>query len=401
VVYNAAQSTLHFSASEPDMDGIYLDYNATTPIDPAVAEAMLPYVHGLFGNPSSGHSFGLAAREGVDHARQQVAGMLGCSEGDLIFTSGGTEANNHAIKGMAGAHRERGNHIITSAIEHPAVTEVCRYLEGQGFRTTFLPVDEHGMVDPRRVEEAITPDTVLVTIMHANNEVGTIQPVAEIAEIAHRHGVLVHSDCAQSIGKIPVKVDDLGVDLLSVAGHKLYAPKGIGALYIRPGVQLEKFMHGANHEANRRAGTENIILMAGLGIACELIERNLNEYADHMAAMRDRLEQGILASGYDARVNGHPTERLPNTCSIGFRGREADGILAGLPSVAASAGAACHSDRVELSHVLEAMRVPAEYAMGTLRLTVGRYTTEDEIDRAIAEITGVVAQLSPVNIAAN
>ncbi len=383
------------------MDGIYLDYNATTPIDPAVAEAMLPYVHGLFGNPSSGHSFGLAAREGVDHARQQVAGMLGCSEGDLIFTSGGTEANNHAIKGMAGAHRERGNHIITSAIEHPAVTEVCRYLEGQGFRTTFLPVDEHGMVDPRRVEEAITPDTVLVTIMHANNEVGTIQPVAEIAEIAHRHGVLVHSDCAQSIGKIPVKVDDLGVDLLSVAGHKLYAPKGIGALYIRPGVQLEKFMHGANHEANRRAGTENIILMAGLGIACELIERNLNEYADHMAAMRDRLEQGILASGYDARVNGHPTERLPNTCSIGFRGREADGILAGLPSVAASAGAACHSDRVELSHVLEAMRVPAEYAMGTLRLTVGRYTTEDEIDRAIAEITGVVAQLSPVNIAAN
>jgi len=401
VVYNAAQSTLHFSASEPDMDGIYLDYNATTPIDPAVAEAMLPYVHGLFGNPSSGHSFGLAAREGVDHARQQVAGMLGCSEGDLIFTSGGTEANNHAIKGMAGAHRERGNHIITSAIEHPAVTEVCRYLEGQGFRTTFLPVDEHGMVDPRRVEEAITPDTVLVTIMHANNEVGTIQPVAEIAEIAHRHGVLVHSDCAQSIGKIPVKVDDLGVDLLSVAGHKLYAPKGIGALYIRPGVQLEKFMHGANHEANRRAGTENIILMAGLGIACELIERNLNEYADHMAAMRDRLEQDILASGYDARVNGHPTERLPNTCSIGFRGREADGILAGLPSVAASAGAACHSDRVELSHVLEAMRVPAEYAMGTLRLTVGRYTTEDEIDRAIAEITGVVAQLSPVNIAAN
>jgi len=383
------------------MDGIYLDYNATTPIDPAVAEAMLPYVHGLFGNPSSGHSFGLAAREGVDHARQQVAGMLGCSEGDLIFTSGGTEANNHAIKGMAGAHRERGNHIITSAIEHPAVTEVCRYLEGQGFRTTFLPVDEHGMVDPRRVEEAITPDTVLVTIMHANNEVGTIQPVAEIAEIAHRHGVLVHSDCAQSIGKIPVKVDDLGVDLLSVAGHKLYAPKGIGALYIRPGVQLEKFMHGANHEANRRAGTENIILMAGLGIACELIERNLNEYADHMAAMRDRLEQDILASGYDARVNGHPTERLPNTCSIGFRGREADGILAGLPSVAASAGAACHSDRVELSHVLEAMRVPAEYAMGTLRLTVGRYTTEDEIDRAIAEITGVVAQLSPVNIAAN
>ena len=383
------------------MDGIYLDYNATTPIDPAVAEAMLPFVHGRFGNPSSGHAFGLAAREGVDLARQQVAGMLGCSEADLIFTSGGTEANNHAIKGVAGAHRHRGNHIITSAVEHPAVTEVCRYLEGQGFRTTYLPVDKHGMVDPRQVEEAITPETVLVTIMHANNEVGTIQPIAEIAEIAHRHGVLAHSDCAQSIGKIPVKVDDLGVDLLSVAGHKLYAPKGIGALYIRPGVRLEKFMHGANHEGNRRAGTENIILMAGLGKACELIERNLPDYADHMATMRDRLERGLLASGHDVRVNGHPTERLPNTCSIGFRGLEADRILANLPTVAASAGAACHSDQVELSHVLEAMRVPTEYAMGTLRLTVGRYTTADEIDRAIAEVTDIVARLSPVQIAAN
>ena len=383
------------------MDGIYLDYNATTPIDPAVAAAMLPYVHGLFGNPSSGHAFGLAAREGVDLARQQVAGLLGCSADDLIFTSGGTEANNHAIKGVTGAYRRRGNHIITSAVEHPAVTEVCRYLEGQGIRTTFLPVDEFGMVDPRQVEEAITPETVLVTIMHANNEVGTIQPIAEIAEIAHRHGVLVHSDCAQSVGKIPVKVDDLDVDLLSVAGHKLYAPKGIGALYIRPGVRLEKFMHGANHEANRRAGTENIILMAGLGKACDLIERNLTDYAVHMAAMRDRLERGLLASGHDARVNGHPTQRLPNTCSIGLRGFEADGILAGLPTVAASAGAACHSDQVELSHVLEAMRVPTEYAMGTLRLTVGRYTTEDEVDRAIAEITDVVARLSPVQIAAN
>ena len=383
------------------MDGIYPRLQRHHAIDPAVAEAMLPYVHGLFGNPSSGHAFGLAARAGVDLARQQVSAMLGCSEDDLIFTSGGTEANNHAIKGTAGAHRHRGSHVITSAVEHPAVTEVCRYLEGQGIRTTFLPVDEFGMVDPRQVEEAITPETVLVTIMHANNEVGTIQPIAEIAEIAHRRGVLVHSDCAQSVGKIPVKVDDLGVDLLSVAGHKLYAPKGIGALYLRPGVRLEKFMHGANHEANRRAGTENIILMAGLGQACDLIERNLPDYARHMAAMRDRLERGLLASGHDARVNGHLTRRLPNTCSIGLRGFEADGILAGLPTVAASAGAACHSDQVELSHVLEAMRVPTEYAMGTLRLTVGRYTTEDEVDRAIAEITDVVARLSPVQIAAN
>ena len=339
------------------MSDIYLDYNATTPIDPQVAEAMLPYVHGLFGNPSSGHSFGRAARQGVDRARQQVASLLGCGEDDLIFTSGGTEANNHAVKGVAGAYRERGNHIITSAVEHPAVTEVCRYLEGYGYRVTYLPVDEYGMVDPQQVEEAITSGTLLVSIMHANNEVGTIQPITEIAEIAHRHGALMHSDCAQSVGKIPARVDDLGVDLLSVAGHKLYAPKGIGALYIRPGVRLEKLMHGANHEQDRRAGTENVIQMAGLGMACELIQQNLNQYARHMAEMRDRLECGLLSSGMDACVNGHPENRLPNTASISFRGLEADRVLANLPTVAASAGAACHSDRVELSHVLAAMKV--------------------------------------------
>ena len=383
------------------MSDIYLDYNATTPIDPAVAEAMLPYVHGFFGNPSSGHSFGIAARQGVDTAREQVASLLGCATDDLIFTSGGTEANNHAIKGVAGAYRHRGNHIITSAVEHPAVTEVCDYLTEQGFRITYLPVDEYGMMDPRQVEEAITPETLLVTIMHANNEVGTIQPITEIAEIAHRHGALLHSDCAQSIGKIPVKVDNLGVDLLSVAGHKLYAPKGIGALYIRPGVQLEKLMHGANHEGNRRAGTENVIQMVALGKACELIRQNLTDYARHMAAMRNRLERGLMQSGVDARVNGHTEMRLPNTSSIAFRGLEADRILANLPTVAASAGAACHSDQVEVSHVLEAMNVPTEYAMGTLRLSVGRFTTEEEIDRAIAEVREVIGSLSAAPVAAN
>ena len=398
------------------MADIYLDYNATTPIDPQVAEAILPFVqgglNGLFGNPSSGHSFGLAAREGVETARRQVAGMLGCDADDLIFTSGGTEANNHAIKGVAGAYRERGNHIITSAVEHPAVTEVCHYLEGQGFRVTYLPVDEYGMVHPQQVEDAIIPETLLVTIMHANNEVGTVMPIAEIADIAHRHGALLHSDCAQSVGKIPVRVDDLGVDLLSIAGHKLYAPKGIGTLYIRPGVRLEKLMHGANHEQDRRAGTENVIEMAGLGKACELIEQNLSAYAGHMAAMRDRLERGLLDSGMDARVNGHPrssaapversgVKRLPNTLSISFRGVEADRVLASLPTVAASAGAACHSDRVEVSHVLAAMNVPEEYAMGTLRLTVGRFTTEDEIDRAVTEIREVVGSLAPAPSAAD
>ena len=383
------------------MNDIYLDYNATTPIDPRVAEAMLPYVHGLFGNPSSGHSFGLAARRGVDVARGQVASMLGCSPDDLIFTSGGTEANNHAIKGVAEAHCQRGNHIITSSIEHPAVTEVCRYLERHGFKVTYLPVDKFGLVDPGDVENAITPETILVTVMHANNEVGAIQPIAEIADIAHRHGALVHSDCAQSVGKVPVRVDELGVDLLSIAGHKLYAPKGIGALYIRPGVKLEKLMHGANHEQDRRAGTENVIEMAGLGRACELIERNIPAYSAHMAAMRDRLEQGLLDSAMDARINGHPQKRLPNTCSISFRGVEADRVLASLPTVAASAGAACHSDRVEVSHVLAAMNVPEEYAMGTLRLTVGRFTTEEEIDQAAAEILEVVGSLTPVPSAAD
>ena len=376
------------------MSAIYLDYNATTPIDPQVAEAMLPYVHGLFGNPSSSHGFGLAAREGVDLARSQVAELLGCRTDELIFTSGGTEANNHAIKGVAFAHRNRGNHIVTSAVEHPAVTEVCRYLETHGFRITYLPVDKYGLVDVAQLKEVLTKETILVTIMHANNEVGAIQPIADIAEAAHAIGALVHTDCAQSVGKVPVNVDELGVDLLSIAGHKLYAPKGIGALYIRTGVELEKFMHGAGHEQDRRAGTENVIEMVGLGAACSLIHRNLFEYATHMREMRDRLESQLLDSGADARVNGHPDRRLPNTSSISFRGQEADRILANLPTVAASAGAACHSDQVELSHVLSAMAVPLEYAMGTVRFSVGRFTSAEEIDLAVAEVTRVVDSLA-------
>ena len=383
------------------MTDIYLDYNATTPIDSQVAEAMLPYVHGLFGNPSSGHSFGLAAREGVERARGQVASLLGCKTDDLIFTSGGTEANNHAIKGVAYAYRKRGNHIITSAVEHPAVTEVCHYLEGQGFRATYLPVDENGLVEVEKVEEALTNETLLVSIMHANNEVGTIEPIAEIAQVAHRYGALVHTDCAQSVGKIPVNVDDLEVDLLSIAGHKLYAPKGIGALYIRPGVKLEKLMHGANHEQSRRAGTENVIEMVGLGVACGLIAQNLHAYASHMRLMRDRLEGGLLGLEGDARINGHPEKRLPNTASVSFRGLEADRILVNLQTVAASAGAACHSDQVEVSHVLAAMNVPVEYAMGTLRFSVGRYTTAEEVDRAVAEVGEVLSRMATVEAAPN
>ena len=376
------------------MNPIYLDYNATTPIDPQVAEAMLPYIYQHPGNPSSSHSFGVAAREAVDEARRQVAELLGCKTDELIFTSGGTESNNYAIKGVAGAYRHVGNHIITSSVEHPAVVEVCRYLEEKGYAVTYLPVDGSGLVDPQQVEDAITPQTILITVMHANNEVGTIQPIREISEIAHRHRVLVHTDCAQSVGKISVQVDELGVDLLSIAGHKLYAPKGIGALYIRNGVELEKLMHGANHEMNRRAGTENVIEIVGLGKACELISQNLPAYHAHMRKMRDRLESGLREGFPDLRINGHLQKRLPNTSSVSFKRLEANTILSELRYVAASAGAACHSDRVDVSSVLEAMNIPLEYAMGTLRFSVGRFTTELEIDRASDEITQVVSSFA-------
>ena len=373
------------------MQPIYLDYNATTPIDPQVAEAMLPYVNEHFGNPSSSHAFGAAASNAVERARRQIAKMLRCDPQELIFTSGGTESNNYAIKGVAGAYKGKGNHIITSNVEHPAVEEVCRYLEEKGYRVTYLPVDEYGLIDPQQVEWAITQETILISIMHANNEVGTIEPIAEIAEIAHRHGVLVHADCAQSIGKIPVRIDELGVDLLSVTGHKLYAPKGIGALYIRDGVQLEKLMHGASHEMGRRAGTENVIEIVGLGEACELIDKNLSDYHKRMRETRDMLEQGIIERCRDVRVNGHPEKRLPNTSNVSFKGLEANVILANLSNVAASAGAACHSDRVDVSSVIKAMNVPLEYAMGTVRFSVGRYTTVSEIEQALDEISRVVS----------
>ncbi len=372
------------------MDPIYLDYNATTPIDPQVAEAMLPYIHQQYGNPSSGHPLGVASREAVDNARGQLAAMLQCATGEVIFTSGGTESNNHAIKGVAGAYRHKGNHIITSAVEHPAVLEVCRYLEEKGCEVTYLPVDEYGMVDPQTVEDAITPNTILISIMHANNEVGTIEPIPAISEIARRRGVLLHADCAQSVGKISVSVDELGVDLLSIAGHKVYAPKGIGALYIRDGVQLEKLMHGASHEMGWRAGTENVIEIVGLGRACELISQNFAEYHQHMRELRDRLQTGIGERFADVRINGHPEKRLPNTLSVSFHGKEANTMLAAMELVCASAGAACHSDRVEVSSVLEAMAVPMQYAMGTLRFSIGRFTTEDEIDVALDEISKVV-----------
>ncbi|MBN2514896.1 MAG: cysteine desulfurase [Deltaproteobacteria bacterium] len=374
------------------MKPIYLDYNATTPVDHEVAEAMKPYLEEHFGNPSSLHLMGIAARKSVENARRQVADLLNCIPEEIVFTSGGTESNNYAIKGIAFANRRKGHHIITTTIEHPAVTEVCNYLEAFGFRTTYIPVDETGLIDPGKLEKAITNETILITIMHANNEVGTIQPIEDISVIAHKHGIFCHTDAAQSVGKISTDVNSLNVDLLSVAGHKVYAPKGIGALFIREGIQLEKFMHGAGHERNLRAGTENVLEIIGLGKACEIAKRDLDTNMAHMMAMRDRLHNGLKNRIASVRLNGHPEKRLPNTLSIGFKGLEASALLNDLmmADIAASAGSACHAGSTTVSHVLEAMNVSLEYAVGTLRLSVGKMTTEDEIDRAIAELAKAV-----------
>lgn len=371
------------------MEPIYLDYNATTPIDPEVADAMRPYLDRYFGNPSSAHLHGITAKKAVETARQQVAELLNCEPDEIIFTSGGTESNNFAIKGAALARRNVGNHIITSTIEHPAVTEVCSYLKTLGFAISTIPVDETGCIDPGELERVITARTILITVMHANNEVGTIQPIEEISSYAREHGVAFHTDAAQSVGKISTDVQDLGVDLLSVAGHKLYAPKGVGALFVRRGTRLEKFMHGAGHERNMRAGTENVLEIVGLGKACEIARRDLSANMTRMKALRDRLHEGLKSVEKDLRLNGHPEKRLPNTLSIGFRNTEASTLLNELiiANISASAGSACHAGETTISHVLAAMKVPLDYAMGTLRLSVGKMTTEVEIDQTIERMS--------------
>ncbi|UCE52697.1 MAG: cysteine desulfurase [Desulfobacterales bacterium] len=373
---------------------IYLDYNATTPHDPEVIAAMRPFLEEEFGNPSSSHWYGIKPKKAVIEARNKVAALLNCREDEIYFTSGGTESNNHAIKGIAHVHRKKGNHIITSQIEHPAVLEVCGFLEGLGFEVSYLPVDEHGLVTVTEIEQAIRPETILITIMQANNEVGTIQPIEEIARSAKNRRIMVHTDAAQTIGKIPAEVDGLGVDLLSIAGHKVYAPKGVGALYIRNGIKLEKYMHGAGQEMEKRAGTENVLEIVGLGKACEIAKRDLERNMKHMQTLRDRLYEGIKKRWEETKLNGHPQKRLPNTLSLSFYDLEANRILEEIGlEVAASAGAACHSDTVEVSHVLEAIGVPLDWAKGTLRLTTGRMTTEAEIDRAMQVICDAVEKL--------
>jgi len=374
------------------MKPIYLDYNATTPVDPAVYAAMKPYLEEYFGNPSSSHRFGLETKKAIILAREQVAQMLNASPGEIIFTSGGTESNNFALKGAAHAMRHRGNHLITSAIEHPSVIEVFRYLERNGFEVTYLPVDEYGLVDMRALTDAFRATTILVSVMHANNEVGTIQPVAEIGDACRTRGILFHTDAAQSVGKIPVDVQNLKVDLLTVAGHKFYAPKGIGALYVRHGVRLEKLIHGADHESNLRAGTENVIHIVGLGAAASLVTDAWNQadpgtgVKERMSVLKNRLLDGIQKSCPGTRQNGHPTVCFPNTLNISFPGVEAGLLLGAMPGVAASAGAACHTDRDEISGVLQAMGVPPDLATGSIRFSLGRYSTEEEIDEAIGII---------------
>jgi cysteine desulfurase len=372
---------------------IYLDYNATTPIDPEVAEAMRPYLFEHFGNPSSSHWYGIQTKKAVEKARRQVADLLHCNPEEVVFTSGGSESNNYAIKGTAFANREKGKHIITSAIEHPAVLEVCKYLAEKGFQITYLPVDEFCLVNPQELQKTVTPQTILITIMHANNEVGTIQPIAEIAEIAKEHGIVFHTDAAQSVGKIPTRVDELDVDLLTIAGHKLYAPKGIGALYVRGGIRLEKLIHGADHEQDLRAGTENVLQIVGLGKACEIAKRDLEKNMVHMQKLRDLLYQGLRHELDEVKLNGDPERRLPNTLSVSFKDLEANTLLAGIESVAASAGAACHSDSVKISSVLEAMQVPREYAMGTIRFSTGKMTTAEEVELAVAAFVKAARRL--------
>jgi cysteine desulfurase len=373
---------------------IYLDYNATTPVDPAVVDAMEPYLRDHFGNPSSDHAYGYRTRLAVQTAREQLAELLGAAPEEVIFTGSGSEANNLAIKGVAYALRERGKHIITSAVEHPAIAEPLRFLEQQGYRVTTLPVDTDGRIDPAQVAAAITAQTILVSIMHANNEVGTIQPIRAIADVAHARGVLIHTDAAQTIGKIPIELLALGVDLMTVAGHKFYGPKGIGALIVRRGVVLEPLIHGAGHEGSRRAGTENVPYVVGLGCAAALARERIPIYQERVRALRDRLQRHILERISSAVLNGHPVERLPNTLNLSFPGLNAGDLLAAIrDEVACSTGSACHAGHAAPSSVLLAMGRDPSLAAAALRLSLGWSTTEQDVLQAAAAIGDTVHAL--------
>ncbi len=372
---------------------IYLDHNGTTPVAPEVAQAMMPYLHGEFGNPSCEYDLGRSAKSALETARAQAAALLGASPDEMLFTSGGTESNNTVLKGVYyGAGQPV--HIITTRIEHPAIINPCLFLLNQGADVTFVHTDGQGLVDPDDIRRAVKPSTKLVSVMLANNETGVIQPLAEISSITRESGIWLHTDAAQALGKIPVDVNRLGVDFLSVAGHKLYAPKGVGALYIRRGMEIEPFMHGAGQESGRRAGTENVLLAVGLGRACALAGENLPSEGPRLAELRDRLYHGLKEQCPDIVLAGHPEKRLPNTLNVCFPGRLGAEILASAPEIRASTGAACHANTVKVSSVLQAMDLPPEVAKGAVRLSLGRSSTAEEIDLAVAALARAARNLA-------
>ena len=380
---------------------VYLDHNASTPVHPEVVEAMLPYFAERFGNPSSVHAFGREAREGLETAREQIAHFLRVGKEEIVFTSGGTESDNMAVKGVAMA-RGRG-HIITSRIEHHAVLRTCESLETLGFEVTYLPVDGHGMVDPDEVRRHLRPDTILVSVMHANSEVGTLEPVREIGHVARERGVPFHVDAVQTFGKVPIDLDGASIDLLSFSSHKIYGPKGVAGLFIRRGTKMVSVQHGGEHERRRRAGTENVAGIVGFGKAVEVRARDMADEAVGATALRNRLWEGISARVPEVRLNGHPTERLPGTCNMCFRNVESESIVLGLDlaGIGVSAGSACTSGNVEPSYVLVAMGVPVDWAMGSVRCSLGRSTTAEDIDYVIevtAPLVGKLRSLSPANV---
>jgi cysteine desulfurase len=372
---------------------VYLDHNASTPVHPEVVAAMLPYFGEIYGNPSSVHGFGRDARAAVDAARDRVAAFLRVRPDELVFTSGGTESDNFGLKGLA-LVRGRG-HVITSAVEHHAVLRSAQALEAQGFAVSVLPVDAHGMVDPDDVRRALSPDTVAISIMHANSEVGTIQPLRAIGAIAREAGVPFHVDAVQTFGKVDIDVDAMGIDALSFSSHKIYGPKGIAGLYIRRGTKMVSIQHGGEHERRRRAGTENVPGIVGLGKAVEIRARDMKAEAERVSALRDRMWEGIRARVPDVRLNGHPTERLPGTANICYRNVESESIVLGLDlkGIAVSAGSACTAGSVEPSHVLVAMGVPLDWAMGAVRSSLGRSTTPEDVDYVVASVAEVVAKI--------
>ncbi|WP_394339033.1 cysteine desulfurase NifS [Methanofollis sp. UBA420] len=385
---------------------VYMDHAATTPVKPDVLEAMLPYFSEKFGNPSSLYALARDSKEAVEHARAQVAAAIGASPDEIFFTAGGSESDNWAIKGTAFANRKKGDHIITTAIEHHAVLHTCEYLEKQGFTVTYLPVDNYGMVDPADVEAAITDRTVLITVMAANNEIGTLQPIREIGRIARAHGIPFHTDAVQAVGAVPIDVKADTIDMLSLSGHKFYGPKGIGALYVRKGTRLDSLVHGGGQERRRRAGTENLPGIVGLGKAIEMATTDIEGHAAHIAAMRDRLREGILAAIPDTILNGHPTQRLPNNLNVSFRYIEGESVLLMLDAhgICASTGSACSSASLEPSHVLLAIGLPHETAHGSLRLTLGDLTTDEDVDHVLEVLPTIVARLrsmSPLYAARN